>query len=116
MFMKQKKQTSDLCEKSPQKKSQWILLLFKPMQYISISIIVFLAVSLWLSPYNKTLAKDSIYIPSDTVLREIDSLCKYNQDNCKIQLLEEMKHNGELLTAEEFANRIHLIMIFLLQF
>lgn len=109
MFMKQKKQTSDLREKSPQKKSQWILLLFKLfkfMQCISISIIVFLAVSLWVSPYNKTLAQDSIYIPSDTVFREIDSLCKYNQDNCKTQILKKMKHNGELLTAEEFANRI----------
>lgn len=106
MFMVQKLETSNLGEKSPQKKSQWIQLLLKPIQYISISIISILAASLWISPYNKTLAQNSICIPSDTVFQRIDSLCKYNQDICKIQLLEEMKHNGELLTAEEFADRI----------
>lgn len=106
MFMVQNWETSNLGEKSPQKKLQWIQLLLKPIQYISIIIISILAASLWISPYNKTLAQNSICIPSDTGFQGIDSLCKYNQDICKIQLLEEMKHNGELLTAEEFADRI----------
>lgn len=106
MFMVQNWETSNLGEKSPQKKLQWIQLLLKPIQYISIIIISILAASLWISPYNKTLAQNSICIPSDTVFQGIDSLYKYNQDICKIQLLEEMKHNGELLTAEEFADRI----------
>lgn len=104
--MVQNWETSNLGEKSPQKKLQWIQLLLKPIQYISIIIISILAASLWISPYNKTLAQNSICIPSDTGFQGIDSLCKYNQDICKIQLLEEMKHNGELLTAEEFADRI----------
>ena len=104
--MVQNWETSNLGEKSPQKKLQWIQLLLKPIQYISIIIISILAASLWISPYNKTLAQNSICIPSNTVFQGIDSLCKYNQDICKIQLLEEMKHNGELLTAEEFADRI----------
>ena len=55
MFMVQKLETSNLGEKSPQKKSQWIQLLLKPIQYISISIISILAASLWISPYNKIL-------------------------------------------------------------
>lgn len=106
MFMVQNLETSNLGEKSPQKRSQWIQFLLKPIQCISIIIISILAASLWISPYNKTLAQNSICIPSEAGFQGIDSLCKYNQDICKIQLLEEMKYNGELLTAEEFADRI----------
>lgn len=106
MFMVQNLETSNIGEKSPQKRLQWIQFLLKPIQFISIVIISILAASLWISPYNKTLAQNSICIPSDSGFQGIDSLCRYNQDICKVQLLEEMKHNGELLTAEEFADRI----------
>lgn len=104
--MVQKMETSNLGEKSPQKRSQWIQLLLKAIQCISIVVISIFVASLWISPYNKTWAQNSICIPSDTGFQGIVSLSKYNQDICKIQLLEKMRHNGELLTAEEFADRI----------
>jgi hypothetical protein len=104
--MVQNLETSNLGEVFPQKKSQWIQRLSKPVQYVSFIVISVLAASLWFSPYTKTWALNSICIPSDAGARGIDSLCKYNRDISKNQFLEEMKHNRELLTAEEFANRI----------
>lgn len=104
--MVQKMETSNLGEKSPKKRSQWIQLLLKSIQCIFIVVISIFVASLWISPYNKTWVQNSICIPSDTGFQGIDSLSKYNQDICKIQLLEKMRHNGELLTAEEFADRI----------
>ena len=98
--------TSDLGKNSPPNRAQWTQSFLKIVQCVSIIIIFILATSLWISPYNKTWAQNSICIPSDTGLLGIDSLRKYEQDVHKIQLLEEMKHNGELLTAGEFADRI----------
>lgn len=98
--------TSDLGKNSPPNRAQWTQPFLKIVQCVSIIIIFILAASLWISPYNKTWAQNSICIPSDTGLLGIDSLRKYEQDVHKIQLLEEMKHNGELLTAGEFADRI----------
>lgn len=97
---------SNLGEESRQKKLQWIQRLLKSVQYMSFIVVSVLAASLWFSPYNKTWALNSICIPSDTGAKGIDPLYRYDRDLSKNQLLEEMKHNRELLTAEEFANRI----------
>jgi len=104
--MVQNLETSNLGEVSPKKKPQWIQRLIKPVQYVSFIVVSVLAASLWFSPYNKTWALNSICLPSDTGAKGIDSLCRYDRNLSKSQLLEEMKHNRELLTAEEFANRI----------
>lgn len=103
--MVQNLETSNLGEESRQKKLQWIQRLLKSVQYMSFIVVSVLAASLWFSPYNKTWALNSICIPSDTGAKGIDSLCRYDRELSKNQLLEEMKHNRELLTAEEFANR-----------
>ena len=104
--MVQNLETSNLGEVSPKKKPQWIQRLIKPVQYVSFIVVSVLAASLWFSPYNKTWALNSICLPSDTGAKGIDSLYRYDRNLSKNQLLEEMKHNRELLTAEEFANRI----------
>lgn len=104
--MVQNLETSNLGEVSPKKKPQWIQRLIKPVQYVSFIVVSVLAASLWFSPYNKTWALNSICLHSDTGAKGIDSLCRYDRNLSKSQLLEEMKHNRELLTAEEFANRI----------
>lgn len=104
--MIQNLEVSNSDEKPSRQRLRWVGIFIKSMQYVSVITILMLATSLWFSPYNKTWAQNSICIPSDTGLTKIDSLCRYNENINKIQILKEMRDKGELLTAEEFAARV----------
>lgn len=75
------------------------------INYLISTIGIFIVISAFFAPYNRTLCAEKIQIvngDSSEFQKKVSKIC----DSPKSKILKEMIENGELMSSDEFASRI----------